>query len=144
MSVHWPECVWFQPWWLADSRRVQCAPADGSFSGARASRRLWEGSYPVPPPWGALGRRYCCSRLWCHHLWSTHSVTGTVRRITRWVKDGSICIWELVLKTKGDVNIYQCLKARAMDRELNQCVICHLWTRNISEILSYPNSRTIT
>lgn len=61
--IHWPECVWCQPSWLADSRRAQCVPGDGSFSGAPESRRLWGGSYPVPPPWGALGHKYCCSRL---------------------------------------------------------------------------------
>lgn len=61
--IHWPECVWCQPSWLADSHRAQCVPGDGSFSGAPGSRRWWGGSYPVPPPWGALGHKYCCSRL---------------------------------------------------------------------------------
>lgn len=44
-------------------------------------------------------------------------------------------------KKIASVIVYQCLKARAMDRELNQCVICHLWTGNIRRILSYPKSR---
>lgn len=88
-----PECVWCQPWSLADSHKARCAPDDGSSWGAPELRQWWAGSCPALPQWGALGHRCCCSELGCHHLWSARSGKGTVLdKAKKNKKDGDISL----------------------------------------------------